>query len=214
MVSGSEGRQQDGTKMVTRGSFAVAVVIIVLLSSVLAFVAVDIYHIFPRDFNHDDYYYVHWYQAKIFPSSSENYSILIPIPVVPQSNTTYRLFPEDLHVDSPNVALQLITTEHGISLQVSGNTSVNISWSDGWNTNSGTPRYSSLSMMEPSNVSSASSAVVYFRSSGTPVGFSIDHYTRFQYGYGARSDEFFVDAIAVGEGWHQAIVSIRSILFN
>lgn len=200
--------------MVTRRSFAVAVAIIIMLSSVLAFVAIDVYHLLPRHFDYDDYYYVHVYKVKIFPSKSENYSILIPIPVVPQSNTTYARFPDDMHVDRPNVRLELITAEHGISLQVSGNTSANISWLESWDTDSGAPYYSSLSMMEPNNISSASSAVVFFRSSGTPVGFSIDYYTRYHYGYGAHSEEFFVDAIALEEGWHQTAVSIQGTLFN
>jgi hypothetical protein len=214
MVSNSEAEPPKADKMVTRRAFATAVVIIIILSSVLAFVAVDVYHFLPRHFDYDDYYFYHRYSLKVFPATPENYSLLISIPVVQGTNTTHHAFLENLHVDSVDVSFELKTTEHGIALQISGSSSANISWSAYWEKDSGELYYSSLSMLEPSNISQTDSAVSFFKSSGTPVGFSIEYHALNRYGYGGHERDFFIDAVAAEDGWHQAAVTIGAMLIN
>ena len=142
------------------------VVVIVVVASLAAARTLLVGH------PYDDYYFSHNYKLELFPASSENYTILIPVPVAGDHESPPLDFLTEVHVDGDGVRLSFEYTEEGVALNITGSGFANISWRGTWDEGRGS-LYSELSMFSPSN--GTSNAYVFVKSYRAAVGANLDY---------------------------------------
>jgi len=203
-------------KRFPRSAFAIAVLVILVLTSTAGYLVLNSDHE-QADTSEDYATYLCDYDLAIFPATSENYSVLCPIPVGRDDGLAYPGLLEGLFADSHQISLSIESSEHGVALNVSGSGYVNISWVRSFNS-SNSKSYETLSMLS-TNDSEARSALAFIRHQGSEVGVTVDFYasrTRYYSGHGLGGSAWTYDSniIMIEDGWYQAYVAIDAVVIG
>jgi hypothetical protein len=205
-----EERDSSGNRRVWNTTKSIAFISVLVASAVTGYAFWKHYSL--SEFGSDDHSYTHHLRVHLVPASSEDFQILLPLPVTGEGMPPNASFIEEVTCSNPDLALSIVMSDRGYALEVSGRGEANISWSSHWSADS-SDLYDTVSMLSTYDENATSvSAFVY--NHGCQVTVDFDYAVTWRQGYGGRTYIHCFDETVAGDGWHDVDIEIMRGLIN